>query len=173
MSSYLYDDLLQAHFEKLSFLGMMARGAAKLAPTAGKFGLGYTTGIPIGGAGTAGAIANSAHGMAGSVSGPGAGPGLLKNNSLREKGAYELKIADDWKHHLGHVLPYLGFIGAHGLDAHGHKNLATAVNLASLGALGAQTGTKESPDALDLAGLGLMSGAELLRLRDRLSSQTT
>ena len=159
--SYLFDDILAKHFEKTALLGLLARGAARVAPTAAKAGVGYATGMPFGTAGTVGAAAGALQGL--NVSG--------KRASLREKAEYRFKTAS-FTHQLAHAAPYAGFIAAHGLDDSGHKNLATVLNLASLGALGVQTGAKETPDKMDLAGLGLMSVAELARLKNRLSGSS-
>lgn len=161
MRRYRYDDMLSRHFHKTS-------GVLGAAANVAKFGLGATTGIPIGAAGTAGAVGSQAVQIANSVTRPG---GKMAVASLREKGASGAAVGGkpDWHHVLMHSAPYALFPASYAADALGHHNLASALSLGGLGTLAYNTGTATTPDKFDQAGLGAMGVAELLRMKNRYS----
>lgn len=161
MRRYRYDDMLASHFQKTS-------GALGAVANAAKFGLGATTGIPIGTAGTVGAVGSQALQIANAVGRPG---GKVTQASLREKGASGAPGGKpDWHHVLAHSAPYALFPLSYAADALGHHNLASAMSLGGLGALAYNTGTATAPDKFDMAGLGAMGAAELLRMKHRYSN---
>jgi hypothetical protein len=170
---YTYDAMLSAHFKYAGALGMVAN--------AGKFGLGYATGIPIGTAGTAGMVAGVAKDIAGSAGGEKkpsvmgfeapTGGGQTRLASLREKGAaFHFKQASGVGHALVHYGPYAAWMASHALDEK-HPELARALGIGAAATLGGATlydmyknpGQRQLPNAMDVAGLALFGGADLMR----------
>ena len=166
--SYLYDDLLEHHFEKSAFWGALAKGALKMAPTAAKAGLGYATGIPIGGAGAAGMAAGMAKDILPSLNRPGTSPSIMGFSPGARSGLQGgMKTASGGLAQTAlHYGPYAGFMAAHALE-NTSPRAAHAINLASLGTLAASTGYDaiknpqgRGPNAVDVAALLAMGGAE-------------
>lgn len=173
MSGYLYDDLLESHY-KVAFWGAVARAGMKALPTVGKFGLGAATGIPIGAAGAAGAVAGQVAPMMSSVGkqvGPsvaGFGPKLA--SSRREKSAEQ---GQPHGHGIGskllHIAPYGAWAAGHLLDE-SHPRLAKALTAgAYLGYAGTsaheamKNPNERLTSGIDAAALTAMLGADIAR----------
>lgn len=164
--AYLYDDLLEQHFVKESWLMAAAKGAAKVVPTIGKFGLGAATGIPIGAAGMAGSVASQVHGMlptANTNVRPSIG-NIGKTASRREKVSSESPLGTAL-----HIAPYGAWIAGH-LTQNSHPRLSKALTTgAYLGYAGsslheAATNPRErTTSAVDAAALLAMLGSDLAR----------
>lgn len=174
--TYRYDALLNAHFKYAGLVG-----------NAAKFGLGYATGIPIGGAGTAGMVTGFAKDIATTAGGHGAKPSVMGMSlpggapksvlaSLREKGAsFRFKGADEG---LGHRLmhgavhygPYAAWMASHAIEDK-HPELARALGIGAAATLGGAVahdlyknpGQRRAENYMDLAGLALFGGGDLMR----------
>jgi len=166
--SYLYDDLLEEHFQKVAFWGAAARGLMRAAPTAAKFGLGAATGIPIGGAGTAGALAGQVSQMMPSAGRAGVGPTFAgmgpKLASRRKKEASHGLLS-----HALHVSPYAAWAAGHLLEDK-HPTLSKALTAgAYLGYAGnsAHEALKNPQErvtsGIDAAALLAMLGSDVAR----------
>lgn len=168
MGAYIYDDILENHFVKEAWIGAAARGLARAAPTAAKFGLGAAPGIPIGKAGLAGSIAGQVHSMLPTAMGnPGVSVGNIGKTaeySRREKTASGGALST-----AAHLSPYAAWMAGHLLhDSHPRlsKALTAGAYLGYAGSAAHEAATnprERTTSAVDAAALLAMMGSDIAR----------
>lgn len=168
--SYIYDDIIEGHLQKAAFWGAAARGLMKAAPSAAKFGLGAATGLPVGKAGAAGAMAGAVHGMMPSVTRGNAGPTFMGMGPKVAAYSRREKLAEHgWGSKLLHVSPYAAWAAGH-LVEDSHPTLSKALSAgAYLGYAGssaheaATNPAERATSGVDAMALMAMLGSDIAR----------